>query len=357
MCVARRCAHVGACLRLRCVVGCSLAVPALCVLLPVVLQCCGVFCVLPGAVWRACVGLRSCSVLLPPVAVASSPVVTRGCVLSWVAVLRCSGVPPVVRSAAVCVASCWWCRVVSFALAGAVCCCLRLPAVRCWVWLPAVVLCWRVLSRVLLPGRVACCPAVCCRFLWCPAPLCCVLCSVVLCCRVVPCCGALLSLFLCWWCWLVSFPCVCGAVLRCALCCSVPVWFALLSVPLVVVCRCVLWCLPWRSVVWWCCSGVSWCLLCRAVFCGAASPCGAVVLCCAVCLPLLRVLFSFKNHFSVFEKKMKNNKNKIILYPTHACRQAAGPFRAHCLTCNPSAPTLMASSLLSFVFFPLFDLT
>ena len=50
--------------------GCSLVVPVLCVLLPVVWRCRGVFCVSPGAVWRACVGLGACRVLLPPVAVA-----------------------------------------------------------------------------------------------------------------------------------------------------------------------------------------------------------------------------------------------------------------------------------------------
>ena len=36
--------------------------------------------------WRACVGLGSCPVLLPPVAVAWPPVVARGCVLLWGAV-------------------------------------------------------------------------------------------------------------------------------------------------------------------------------------------------------------------------------------------------------------------------------
>ena len=41
--------------------------------------------------WRACVGLGSCPVLLPPVAVAWPPVVARGCVLLWGAVLLRSG--------------------------------------------------------------------------------------------------------------------------------------------------------------------------------------------------------------------------------------------------------------------------
>ena len=146
----------------------------------------------------------SCSVLLAPVAVAWSSVVARGCVLSCGAVPSCSGVPPVVCCAAVCVVSCWWCRVVSFALAGAACCRLWLPPVPCWVWWPAVVFRLCVLSRVLLAGRLACCPAVCCGLLLYPAPLCCVLCSVVLCCRVVPCCGTLLSVLLRWRCCVLS---------------------------------------------------------------------------------------------------------------------------------------------------------
>ena len=207
---------------------------------------------------------------------------------------------------------CWvWlpaCRVVSFALAGAVCCCLWSPAVRCWVWLPAVVFLWCVLSRLLLPGRVACCPALCCGSLWCRDPLRCVSCSVVLCCHAVPCCGALLSGFVCWLCWFVSLPGVCGAVLRCASCCSLLVWSALLLVPRAVVCRCVLWCLPWRSVVWWCCSGASWRL---AVPCCVlwVSPCGAMLLGCAVLFALLRVfVFPLKTILRFFKIKMKKNK-------------------------------------------------
>ena len=55
------------------------------------------------------------------------------------------------------------------------------------------------------------------------------------------------------------------------------------------------------------CRGV---LLCRAVFCGAASPCGAVVLGCAVCFSFAAVVpFSFQKHFSVFENK---NKKKLF---------------------------------------------
>ena len=123
-----------------------------------------------------------------------------GCILSWGAVLCSSVVPLVLRCAAVCVVSCWWCSVVWLALAGAVCCRLWLAGVCSWVRWAAVVFRWSAFLRVLLAGHVACCPAVCRGWLWCPAALYCVLCSVVLCCRVVPCCGALLPVFLCWWC-------------------------------------------------------------------------------------------------------------------------------------------------------------
>ena len=58
--------------------------------------------------------------------------------------------------------------------------------------LPSVVFRWRALAWVVLPGRVARRPAVCFGSLWHSAPLCCVLCSVALCCRVAACCGALL---------------------------------------------------------------------------------------------------------------------------------------------------------------------
>ena len=109
--------------------------------------------------------------------------------------------------AAVCVVSCWSCPVASFALAGAVCCCLWLRGGRCWVWLPAVVFRWRASARVVLPGRLSRRPAVCFGLLWPPAPPCCVLFAVALCCRVAACCGALLS-------FLLSF------VVGVALCCS-----------------------------------------------------------------------------------------------------------------------------------------
>ena len=304
--------------------------------------------------------------------------------------------------------------------------------------LPSVVFRWRALAWEVLPGRVARRPAVCFGSLWRPAPLCCVLCSVALYCRVAACCAALLSVLLCslvgvalccslapsvlrcaflwvvfcvpvvcprlffagsgcllavlfrlrwlvlcvvafgcrlfvagsgclllfssgvcclgcsclaaWlaallcavvrcgavfpralsrvlWCCValrcravarccpalfaarvvLSFPGVCGAVLRCASCCSVLVWSALSLVPRTVVCRGVMWCLPWRSVVWWCCSGASWRLAvpCCVLWCCVALWCRAAGLRCAFCFAA-GVRFSSKNHFAVFE-----NKNKI----------------------------------------------
>ena len=142
--------------------------------------------------------------------------------LSWPVVVVCPGVWCCV--VLLCRLSCGVLVSVSFLAGGALflrlhwlvpCCCLWLLGVRCWVWLPAVSLPWCALSQVFLPCCVVCCPAVGCGLLWRAAPLRCVLSSAVLPCRVVPCCGALLSVFLCWWCWFVSFPCVCGAVLRC----------------------------------------------------------------------------------------------------------------------------------------------
>ena len=284
VCCCARCASARDGVCLCCVVGCALVVSVLCVLLPVVLRCCGVRCVLPGGAWRACVGPGSCSVLLAPVAVAWSSVLVRGCVLSCDAVPRCSCVLPVVWCAAVCVVSCWWCLVVSIALAGAARCCLWLPAVCCWVWSPAVNFRWCVISRVLLPRGLACCSAVCCGLLWCPAPLCCVLCSVVLCRCVVPCCGALLFVFLLWWCCVLSLCVRCCVALRwvlfgaglvrafvCASCCGLSLCVA---VSLLTFCGVVvlLWCIVVcavvlrRLVVPWCLAVVCVFLLLRVFF-------------------------------------------------------------------------------------------
>ena len=254
--------------------------------------------------------------------------------LSWPVVVFCPGVRCCV--VLVCRLSCGVrCGAVLFRLRWLVLCGV---ACGCWLFaagsglaLLALVSRWRVLSRVLLPGRVACCLAVCCGLSWCPPFLCCVLCSVVLCCPVVQCCGPLLSLFLCWWCWFVSFLCVCGAMLRCASCCSVPVRSALLLVPRAVACRCVLSCVPGRSAVWWCCSGLSWCLAVPcfvlwspapcAVSCGAVLPCSVALAGCAVRLSALLVfvspfvLFSFAKNpccFSVPLKQTNKQKSKCF---------------------------------------------
>ena len=77
--------------------------------------------------------------------------------------------------AAVCAMSCWCCPLASFALAGAVCCCLWLRVVRCWVWLSVVGFRWRALARVVIPGRVVRRPAVCFGLLWLPCAVSCVL--------------------------------------------------------------------------------------------------------------------------------------------------------------------------------------
>ena len=235
---------LGRCLPLFCAVLLS-AVPCrvwCCrALLRAVLCCLLSRCAVLSGRWARCAVFmpspRPCCPLVPLPGPLSWPDV---CVLSLGAVLCCSFVLPAVWCAAVCVVSCWWCPVALSAPAGVWRC---VAGCGCLVWLPAAVFLWPAWCGVfvLLPGCVACCHAVCCGLLWCPAPLCCVLWPVVFCCRAVPCRGALLSVLFRWWCWSMSLPCVCGAVLRCASCLSVPVWSVLLLAPLAVVCRCV-WC-------------------------------------------------------------------------------------------------------------------
>ena len=111
---------------------------------------------------------------------------------------------------------------------------VRCCASLCWCAC-AVLFVWCVL--LLGPGAVVRCRVLCCFLLVCCGA---VLGLVARGCLLVPCCGALLSVLLCWCCAFVSFPCVCGAVLRCASCCSVPVASALLFVPRAVACPCVL---------------------------------------------------------------------------------------------------------------------
>ena len=218
------------------------------------------------------------------------------CPSPWGPVL-CGAVFSRVPPRCVCFVVAWWCVPLFAALLCAVCvlgCC----AVRSLSSPLCAVLCFAVLVRLCCAVRVvrAVAGAWCCGVLLCVVVFPLVCCGAVLGlvargCLLVPCCGALLSVFLCWWCWFVSFPCVCGAVLRCASCCSVPVWSALLLVPRAVACPCALWCLPGRSAVWWCCSGCRGVLLCCVLSCGDLRPvpCPAVP-CCPAVLCWLAVL-------------------------------------------------------------------
>ena len=332
------------CARSMCVVACC--VPVLwCVLC--VARCC-VAC-LCWAWFLLCAAAPCCRCLVPCRGPWLCSVLGCGAVLLWCAACR----------------AVWWC--LRRVLLVVPCCFVR--AGWCCVLLPVVAGCF-------LLGLVACCcfPLACavavapgwprgllpCCVLWfvvvpLPCAVSCVLwcCVAVWCCAVAPC-GPFSfagGVGLC------RFP-VC-AVLCCAARRVVRRRFGL---------RCC-WCL-----VLWCvavCCGVSlrvvWCggaalvcrgvLLCCAVFCGAVSPCGAVLLGCCVCFAFLGVfLLPLKTIFRFLKIKIKQNKNEIILYPTHACRQAARPSPAYCLTCNPAASTLTASSLSSFVVFPPFDL-
>ena len=199
----RPCAAAGAVLRLCCVVGCSLVVPVLCVLLPVLRRPRGVFCVLPGAVWHACVGLGSFPVLLPPVAVAWSPVAARGCVLSWGAVLLCSGGR--LSYGVVLSVSCLAGGAALFRSRRPVLC---VVACRCQLFVAGS-------GCLLLFSAGVCCRACSCLAAW-PTAL---LCAVV-------CCGA---------------PLLCGV--SCVLWCCVAVWCRAVPpcrFPLLVVLVCVL---------------------------------------------------------------------------------------------------------------------
>ena len=258
VCCCGRCAPAEAALRLRCVVGCSLVVPVLCVLLPVVWRCCGVFCVLPGAVWRACVGLSSCTVLLAPVAVAWSPVVARGCVLSWCCVaLVCRPSCGVLLSAlclaggAVLFLSRW------LVLCDVACGCRPFVAGSgCLLFF----LRRRVLSRVLLPGLL--CALVCCGT---PLPCAC----PVFCGAVLPC-GAVL------WRPAVRFPslvvlvCVLSLCVRCCVALRVVVFGASLVCAIVgASCCCVLLCVVVSPLAFCGVVVLLWCVVvtCCAVLC------------------------------------------------------------------------------------------
>ena len=300
---------------------CGPCVVLCCVSRAAVLRCTAARCV------ARCCAAVCCVVLLRSVGAAASRAVPSGAprrpgALCFAAL--CFAVLP----RAVCVLS----------LRGGVCCCSPLCFVLC-VSLGAVLcvpcpirstrccasLCWCACVVLLVwcvlllaPGAVVRCRVLCCFLLVCCGA---VLGLVARGCLLVPYCGALLSVSLCWWCWFASFHCVCGAVLRCTSCCPVPVASALLLVPRAVACPCVLWCLPGRSAVWWCRSGVSWCLAVPcvvlwcpapcAVSCSAVLPGGVVLVGCAVRLSALLVfvfpfvLFTFAKYPCCFSVPLK----------------------------------------------------
>ena len=176
--------HLVRCLVLR-YVGCvGLSCPAA---LPLLLSLLLSFLLLPGPLSRpVVVSVLVCGAVLFCCAVYR---VLRCCLRRFLlVVLRC-----LVRAG--------WCRVLLPVVSG--CSLLRLVA-RCRFPVACLVTGVPVWPRGLLP---------CCVLWFVVVPCSPVLCPVVLCCRVVLCCGSLLSVLLCWWCWFVSFPCVCVAVL------------------------------------------------------------------------------------------------------------------------------------------------
>ena len=333
---------LGPCALRRCVLRCSPALCALCCVCSVVARWCVLlFAALPCAVCvPGCCAVRSLSSLF--CAVLCSAVLVRSCLLFvWCVLLLAPGA--VVRCCVLCcflwcavvrcwvwwpVVVCWWRFSVSVSLSGRVVC---FPVVPCFPVSCSVVLCCRVV--LCCCALVSCCGAVgaCFALLWAVVPCCVVLlvrCAVFGPVVVSACCGALFLVLcvpcllrsvrsgalLCWlWCpaslcrvlWRCAVVWCCAVVLRCCLCwlcppaaCrAAPVWSALLLVPRAVAYPCALWCLPGRSAVWWCCSGVSWCLavLCVVLWCPApcAVSCGAVLPCGAVLFVFPFVLFSF----------------------------------------------------------------
>ena len=279
---------------------CALSYPGLCGA-----AVCGVFCVVPGDVWRACVGLGSCAVLF-------------GAVLCWVflcyfcrALLSCAAAfsafflrcslpfgrdPRCLRFCALLVRCCAGvpasllsvrCSLAPAALAGVLCCCLLGLRLCCWAWLssvfsfwvlvaPGVVfpwcgvvfpwgLCCAVLLRVVPPGVVLLCAVLLCFALfgavapcvvsWGPVCRPEVLCIPALCFFLSP--RAVCVLLWCvaaWYCSPLCFVrCASWGVVLCVSCPPRPgrcCCAALLSLgacspvlcPVVLCCRVVLWC-------------------------------------------------------------------------------------------------------------------
>ena len=271
---------VVSCCALSCVVSCGDAV-------------CGVFCVVPGVVWRACVWLGSCAVLFGAVLCwvlfLLCFAVVRRCVLCWfffalsLAFPWCSGLLLFLCPA--CAVLCWCACVVALCAVLPCPCCAGWCVVACCVCVFAVGRRCPLLSPggswwlvVSCFGGVLCCVPGCCA-----APCCCALCRLALCCCAL-CCFVLLCLVLSR---AVSFPGALFAVLgSCA--------FR----------RCVLSCLPALGV--FCCGvllrgAVRRCAMCRVrpsvsccafpvlpALCGAAvRPCSPLVPCSPVLCPVV----------------------------------------------------------------------
>ena len=363
---------LGPCALRRCVLRCSPALCALCCVCFVVARWCVLlFAALPCAVCvSGCCAVRSlcspfCAVLVRSrcavrvvravagawccgalLCVVLFHVVCRGAVLGLVArgclLVACFGVgvPVWPRGLLPCgwcgllwcpafLCRVLWCCAVAWCCAVVLCCrvavLLGLALPSCGLLCCAVLCCW---LAVLFLARWWCLRAVvlfssCCAFpvfsALCAAVPCCAGCGALLPCVV--CCGAVLSCRAVLSCSAVVFRCCLCLLCPPAACRAAPVWSALLLVPRAVACPCALWCLPGRSAVWWCCSGVSWCLavLCGvlwcpapcAVSCGAVLPCGAVLVGCAVRLSALLVFvfrfvpFSFAKNPCRFSVPLK----------------------------------------------------
>ena len=273
---------------------------------------CGVFCAVPGVVWRAgvwsvlwwvllscfCCALLSCVAAFSAGFFFSWSLAVRGCCFGFRALpVRCGAcVPAALLSVR--------CSLAPAALAGVLCCCLWCLCACCWAWLPSVVSCW-VLAG---PGVLFRCCAVVCPWVRCYvscrlALRCCVLCCFVFLCsvlsRAVSSRGALS--FVLWACvfgavfCLVSPRCVCFAVVCCCLLlCFVPCasWGVVLCVPC-----------PLRPVR--CCfaSLLSLgALLPCAVPRGAVLPCG-VALSCPAALFVWFLLFAKPLQLVFFQKR------------------------------------------------------
>ena len=299
------------CCALSCVVPCGAAV-------------CGVLCVLPGAVWRACGGLGSCA--LP-----------SGAVLCWV-LLCCSYGVRVSRAAVFSVGfflalflvlpccsglflSVWCSAVVRPAVrrgplallfCAGFCCAVPFGALLCCAASPGSVLCY-----VFRCGAwVASCHVRCCRGLLCSVCPCARCCVVLLCFLWSACCRSLCRVsgllpfpgascvMLCWCACVVALCAVLSRASGTGWCCVLlHVMFGCLLNVLAVL-RCLLvapgivfgWCCPclalWPAALWFgvvCLSALLPCV----VFCGAVLSCGGMLSGSAVCLRrCLRMFFS-----------------------------------------------------------------